>query len=559
MMSFLLTLLMLGETADIQYTDEPFVIAAPRTVVERWTQFGGFPASTTESIPIKCSEVRGVRQEAGRADILRRDGKRWMWLATLNYGPELTIPKADFDRGILVRFDRSSTYFWSEVPAHTSTPVDVKPFRNVAIDAPPGATLTLYVPSEERPRTLVDGPFRLVPAATILACATSANESRCTEVGAASGRVALSFDHGDDARIVRVVPQADDTFSIIAKGNVVIRPKSVGRAIAHVPPWVAVGLQKGVAWNNVLIDRAGRELAIERLMGSSLAPPPAFTDVPSRRERGLVIRPSVGSQRMPLSDPAALLLVFLSQDETLASEIPLVTSQRERDGSFHLPTLASGTYVLKLLSSLTTMEPVTVSAMAGTPLDVVFRSGPTVTGRIVRAAGGAPTDPGTIEISGDENIQQAVKSGDLMDRMRVATPDENGTFRVVVAIAGHYRLRARWGAATAERTFEIGASTKDLDLGDIALKSGAALLGDVPGCRAGQATAIAVPDVSKPPNFDTVNAPIGVDGRFLMQGLSPGQWSILLQCDGKPVMTEPRVVTISESGDAVVRFVQRQP
>jgi hypothetical protein len=262
---------------------------------------------------------------------------------------------------------------------------------------------------------------------------------------------------------------------------------------------------------------------------------------------------------VPLSDPAALLLVFLSQDATLASELPIATSPREPDGSFHLATLASGTYVLKLLSSLTTMEPVTVSAMAGTPVDVVFGSGPTVSGRIVRAAGGAPTDPVTIEISGDENFQQALKSGDPLDRMRIVTPNENGNFRVVVALAGHYRLRARWGAVTAERKFDIEASTTELDLGDITLKSGLALLGEVAGCHAGQATAIAVPDVSKPPNFDTVNAPIGVDGRFLMQGLLPGQWSILVQCDGKPLKTEPRVVTISESGDAVVRFVQRQP
>ncbi|HSY51729.1 MAG TPA: hypothetical protein VLC46_23200 [Thermoanaerobaculia bacterium] len=248
--------------------------------------------------------------------------------------------------------------------------------------------------------------------------------------------------------------------------------------------------------------------------------------------------------------------MFAVDDGTLLSEVPLVTSSPEHDGHFHLSTLAPGTYVLKLLSSAATTERLTVSAMVDVPLDVVFPSGPIVRGRIVRASGGSPTDPVTIEIGIDEPVQQALKSGDLMDTMRFATPDENGNFRVVIAIAGRYRLRGRWGSATAERVFEIGPSTTDLDLGDISLKAGATLLGEVPGCHGGQSTAIMVPDLSKPPTFDTLNSSIDVDGRFRTQGLLPGKWSVMIQCEGKPVKTEPQVVTIPESGDAVIRFVR---
>lgn len=561
MIPFLLTLLLsnLGVTPDLQLTDEPFAVSAPRTEVEGWTRFVGLQPLTTGAIAIRCQDVPVAPGVRGRVDILQRDGKRWTWLATYQYGPELAIPQADFDRGVLVRFEGSPIYLWNQVPARMPGPIVLKRFRNVSIDAPPAATLSLYVASEQSPRTLVNGRFRLVPVATALACATAAIESRCIEVGPMSEKVALSFGSGDDARVLLVEPQAEDRFSVIAKGNVAIRPRNVGGSIAQVLPWVVISLsQKGISWSDVLIDRSGRDLALERLQGSSLVPPPAFTEVRARHERGLLIRPYVGTHREPLSDPSALLLVFAADDGTLFSQVPLVTSSPEHDGNFHLSTLAPGTYVLKLLSSAATTERLTVSAMVGVPLDVVFPSGPTVRGRVVRASGGSPTDPVTIEIGIDGPFQQALKSGDLMDTMRSATADENGNFSVVIAQAGRYRLRARWGSATAERVFEIAPSTTDVDLGDIALKSGTALHGTVPGCHGGQATAIVVPDLSKPPTFDTLAALIDVDGRFLIQGLLPGRWSVLIQCEGKPVKTAPQVVTIPEGGEPVVEFVRTQ-
>jgi hypothetical protein len=540
----------------MQSTVDPFAVSAPRAVVQGWASFTGLPPSAFGSIPISCPDAA---VSPGRVDILRRDGKRWTWITTFQYGPSAAIQPAGFDRGVLVRFEGSSTYLWSEVQAHASTPIVIRRFKNVSIDSAPGATLSLYVASERTPRTVVDDRFHFVPLEAALACATTGSESRCSELGPQSTHTALSFASGDDARVLRVEPQEDDAFRVIAKGNVAIRPKVAGRSIAQVSPWVAIGLQqKGLSWSDALIDRTGREFALERLRGSALLPPPGFAEVPSRHDRGLLLRPYVGPQRAPLSDPFALLLVSLTADATLASEIPLLTSPPQPDGNFHLPALASGTYVLKLLSSSASPETLTVSAMAGVPLDVVFRGGPTVRGRIVRASGGSPSDPVTIEISGDGPVQEALKSGDLMDRMRLVTPDDTGNFRSVIALAGRYRLRARWGAATAERLFEVGSSTTDLDLGDITLKSGSSLLGEIPGCHVGKATAIMVPDLSKPPTFDTLTTPIDIDGRFRIQGLLPGRWSILIQCEGKPVKTEPQVVTMPESGDAVVGFVRSQ-
>jgi hypothetical protein len=563
MIALLLTLaasLVPPPTADLGTTSEPIEVSAPRSIVAGWDSFATLPPPAKGTIAIRTADA--VPPGAGRIDILRREGKRWSWLATSQYAPDLALPPADFDRGVLLRFDGSPTYFWNEVPASVAGLIVLRRLKNLSVEAtPPGAMLVLYIPSERAPRTLAAGPFRLVPVETTLACVASGNDSRCAEVGASITRVSLPLSAGDDVRVLRIEPQAEDAFNVLARGNVAMRPKKVGGMVAQAFPWVAIALhEKGLSWNDVLVDRSGRELALQRLHGSLLPSLPAFGDIASRRERGLVIRPFVGERRDVLVDPSALLLVFPGQGSDLASAVPLVTAAPSAGGAFVLPTLGTGTYALKLVSSDTSAERTTVSAMVGVPLDVVFPSGPTVRGRVARASGGSSTDQIAIELLVDAPFMEAIKSGDLMDRMRVTTADGNGNFHMVIAIPGRYRIRARWGSSTAERAFEIESSTRDLDLGDILLKPGTTLHGELPVCHdGGEAIAIAVPDLSKPPNFEPLRAPIAADGRFLIDGLVPGRWSVLLRCAGKPIKATPEVVTVPESGELVIRFTQAEP
>jgi hypothetical protein len=112
----------------------------------------------------------------------------------------------------------------------------------------------------------------------------------------------------------------------------------------------------------------------------------------------------------------------------------------------------------------------------------------------------------------------------------------------------------RWGASTAERHFVLESS--DIDLGDIVLQRQATLHGQIAGCQSGEAIALPVPDLSKAPVFDESRASIDADGRFFIDGLSPGQWSVLIRCQGTSIITTPQAVTVPDHGDLVIQFTR---
>lgn len=185
---------------------------------------------------------------------------------------------------------------------------------------------------------------------------------------------------------------------------------------------------------------------------------------------------------------------------------------------------------------------------------MVFPSGPTVHGHIIRTSGSA-TSAASVEVGPIESAKDAAQS-DLVDRTRFANADESGAFHIVISRPGKYRLHATWGSAAADRDFDI--DDKDVDLGDVPLAGAASLRGSIANCRDGDAAVIAVPDLSKAPGpgFGNVQrGAIDTSGRFIVDGLTPGRWSVVIRCAGVITPASPEVVVVPRSGDVVIDFV----
>jgi len=365
------------------------------------------------------------------------------------------------------------------------------------------------------------------------------------------------------ARVLRVEPQTGDAFQALAPGRIAIRPQKITTSVATALPWIGITVDDpNATWEQVVLDRTGDAFALQRLTGSALSPLPAATSIASERARGLIIRPWIGAEKHRFTDASAMLLVFIAgSDDGIAGDLPIATVAPTIEREFRLPTLGTGRYTLKLLSSETTADLVTVSAIAGVPADVVFATGPTVVGRIVRSGAGPATEPAAIEIGLLALPKDALKS-DPLDKVRFASSDENGAFHVVLGSPGTYRLHARWGSAAADRDFVISKESKNVELGEIMLGTGATLRGTIDGCSGGEAILIAVPDLSKavtPGLGDLSRVAIGADGRFLAEGLAVGSWSVLFECGGTPSAATPEIIIVPDTNDVVVRFTQAVP
>ena len=537
--------------------DEPIALVAPPAVAKEWDSFDRLPVS---EIGVRTVTIDGVVPPGpGRIDVLRRESQRWVWESRLTYERDVRLAAADYDRGVLLRFPGMSSYFWAEARARSSAPVALRSFKNVAFTgAAEDASLLLYLSSEDMPRTAAGSTTRFVPLEPALACASSASGSDCAVVSVGASSVAFEDVTGKATRVLRVEPQHDDRYEVLTEGRVRVVARIVPARVAQAGPWVAITLSDArFGWERAVVQRTGAQFATERLAPGTLPPVPAFTAIASRLDRGVVVRAFAGREKRPVADPASRLAVFPHADG-VASSIPMAFIAPDVDGHFHLAALGAGDYSLKLVSSDVTGELVRVSAMPGVTLDVVFPTGPAVTGRLIRTAGGNATDAATVEVAAAITFMEALQAGDITDQIRATVADDQGQFRVVMPVPGKYRVSARWGVASAEREFEITTKMSDVDLGEIVLRTGSTLRGTLQGCVDGAISLIPAPDLKmsrlSSGTGEVRHAMLDAHGQFVIEGLPPGSFGVVAECARAVTPVTPDVVAIPEIGDTVLEF-----
>jgi hypothetical protein len=537
---------------------EPLDLWAPESVAIQWNSFDDTKLDEDSfGVPVLLSDGNAPSGR-GRIDVLRRSEGKWVWTGTARYSSAWTIRQSDDEQRIIVRFEKWPCYFAGDLPAKSFGPLRLKRMKNVTIsDGSTADVVAFYSSWEESPRQLGRGEhvFRGVPASEAIVCATVGLACSCNAVTDLQTVVRMEVSATATSRVLKLESQASDELHALARGRVAIRPVNVEMSVKRAGPWAAVELGAGApSWGDIVIDRASPELALERVAGSALMAPPEFFAVAARPQRGLIVRPRTGKDATPLEDHGAMLVVFGAASEAGTSEIPLAIATPAEDGAFRLPTLASDTYRLKVMSSNCAPDVVPATLTVGVPGDVIFRSGPRVTGHVSRLSGGAAIEPVRIEVAAEQTKGNAA-GADLLDGIRFATAGDDGSFSVVLGLPGRYLIRAQWGAARAERTFEIAKTMADVDLGGIVLSSGLSLHGFVRGCANGEAILIAVPSLSNPAASldELLRAPVDADGRFVVQGLTVGQWSVLFRCAGVVVTPTPEVITLADT-DVVLDF-----
>jgi hypothetical protein len=401
------------------------------------------------------------------------------------------------------------------------------------------------------------GIVRTVEFADLTFCRVGGSAGTCTLLPANATTIVFPTI-ALPTRVLHVPPEFEPRFVAKAAGRFAIQPKAVNMTVQRVPRWVALWLPNSDhQWSDIVVDITG-EFAATRVEGASLPDPPGFFEVHPAIQHGVTVRAHSGEIGRQIEDTSAVLMVFPAGASEVSQEVPLMTASPDRSGRFSLPQLGEGEYQFKLLSTSATAEPKVASVMPGTTLDLVFNTGPAVTGRISLSSGGTSADPVMIEIAPAMPIAEALHDRALGDKMRMTRADQDGRFRVVLGGPGKYHLRARWGSASAEREFELGKDAGDVDVGDIPLQSGSSLHGVLSQCMGGEIAVIPVPDLSR--SFTTAvgeirHARVQPDGRFVVSGLTRGQWSVTARCADAWIDLVPSLISVPESGDVVATFV----
>lgn len=540
-------------SAELVRIADPLALAMPREKAATWTSFADL------SHPPAGGVVRIVAgRTAGRVDVFSRNGTEWLLSETFQYEPAgVALAASESRRAVLIRLERSEYYFWGEIPPHASS-ATIKPFKNLTFtSAKEASDFVLFVSTESLPRRLSGTrAFHLVPRAPALLCQSGPPAALCVAVPPDNCTASLP-NGASPAVVVHAPAQTRENFVAKAPGYLPIHPKIVGSTLARAGAWAAIALEDPrYSWRDVVLDWSGDTYATERIEGRVVAELPGFTEIPARLERGVTIRASVGTSDHPLADSSALLLAFPATSSATSSRIPIASAGVSEDGIILMPELGDGDYRLKLLSNDATGEPQPVSVFAGQVTDVTFPSGPAINGRVALTTGGAPSDPVIIEVTPAVSVADALNDRGLTDKIRVAAADPNGHFRIVLGFPGKYCIRARWGAAAGRLDIELPGDSSEIDVGEIPLHVGSTLHGSLPGCPDGDIRVIPVPDLK---TFTTAmgevrRTRIDSHGRFTVEGLTPGNWSVVATCGFETIDIVPPVVAIADNGDTVVAF-----
>lgn len=473
----------------------PFDIRMPDAAAARWNVFAGLSRPPTGAV-----RVRGARQvvSPARIDLLRRATGHWVWQSAWEWSPDFTIPTPAATTGILLRQEGAAWYGWAEIPAGAAQDIELRMVKNVAVrGASRDDALLLFVQSEREPR-LARGSttFRFVPLELALLCASAVAGDRCVAVAPEARDASLEGTVRGNVRVVLAEGEAGE-IAVLSAGTSPLRPRKAAVTATAVGLWVSLTSQDDrFRWPDVVLDRTSPAYALERIDGGLLPPLPSYARIPARAEKGVIVQPRIGSDRRRLTDRTATLVVF-PEGASASASIPLATSSLGADGTFAFPALGSGNYEWRLLSSEAAGEATRVAVVSGTPAELAFPEGPTVTGRVVRIAGGGTLEPPAVKAVLQRALADA-RGTELLDSVRFTTADENGMFRMTLTIPGRYRLQARWGSASKEREFEITRDPKTIDLGDIVLENGSTLRGVMPPCADAEVLVASLPDTSKP-------------------------------------------------------------
>jgi hypothetical protein len=547
---------------------DPIEVTLPCDLAAHWQDLSaGRPRAPVETPGVALVLPNDLPAREGRLDVFSRENGGWVWVGTYRFLGELDLPRlaGSRDLGVLLRFAGLPRYAWGEASGDGSgRPLRLGWLRNIAIQAPRhDVPVTLYVSGEDSARSARSsvGPARVarIPLGDGLACIFAGEYDACSAVEAEQTQVMIEApSDAVHARVFKADPRLAP--SAFAPGLSVIRPQQLPLAVVSGGEWRAVFLRVDASWDGFVIDWSGESLATTRVSGPDTVLPPAFSTIPRRADIGLRVRAGCGASTEPIAEREAQLLFFPAVDGPLGW-IPITRAAGDAEGIFRAPALPSGTYRLKLLSAMAGPDIVRVSLLAGMTEAVRFESGHVVRGRVRLQSFEAL--PGLPEI-------QVVKAGpihvaaagtavaDPVDSLRGADVEADGRFRLSVSHPGIYRLRAIWGSARAERQFSIrNVSIGETDLGEITLTLGPSLTGTMASCAGGELEMMPVPDVSKPPSlefFDLRLVPIGPDGRFRIESLTPGLWTFAARCGSKSVDVEPEFIALPETGETTVEL-----
>ena len=536
----------------------PLELIVPKAAVSSWDSFDSLaPAPANARVSLL---VGGAPPTRGRVDVFLRLEDQWRLSNTYGYitGTPLTLEQSQRRRAVLLRFEQGAFYYWGELQSgHDSARLER--FKNVTFDAAQRTgQVVIYSPDRDIPRVVSahSGVVRAVQFIDLIFCRVGGSGETCTLLPANATTIVFP-PIGFPTRVLRVPPEFEAQFAAKAASRFAIQPKAATVTTQRVPRWIALQLPNSDhQWSDIVVDITG-EFAATRVEGASLPDPPGVFEVHPDIQHGVSVRAHPGEIGRQVEDTSAVLMVFPAGASQVSQEVPLMTASIDRTGQFSLPQLGEGEYQFKLLSTSATAEPKVASVTPGATLDLLFNTGPAVTGRVSLTSGGISADPVMIEIVPAIPISEALHDRALADKMRMTKADQDGRFRVVLGGPGKYHLRARWGSASAEREFELSKDAGDVDVGDIALQSGSSLHGVLSPCIGGEIAVIPVPDLSR--SFTTAvgeirHARVQPDGHFVVSGLTRGQWSVTARCASGWIELAPSIIQVPESGDVVATF-----